>query len=174
MFQYPGSFAYQMPSIARANLQAWLNVSGRFASGMQALTELNVQTMQKMVEESNALLRAGDEATPGDMFGWQTVMLAQFPQKAASYGQHVMSIITSTESDMIGEVRSQYERNGISMKGMMETAVQDAQNAVQSSGELATNLADSASQAAQDTSHVILDASGDVAKNARATARRAV
>jgi hypothetical protein len=101
-------------------------------------------------------------------------MLAQFPQKAASYGQHVMSIITSTESDMIGEVRSQYERNGISMKGMMETAVQDAQNAVQSSGELATNLADSASQAAQDTSHVILDASGDVAKNARATARRAV
>jgi phasin family protein len=174
MFQYPGSFAYQMPSIARANLQAWLNVSGRFASGMQALTELNVQTMQKMVEESNALLRAGDEATPGDMFGWQTVMLAQFPQKAASYGQHVMSIITSTESDMLGEVRNQYERNGISMKGMMETAAQDAQNAVQSSGELVTNLADTANQAAQDTSSVILDASGDVAKNTRTAARRAV
>jgi hypothetical protein len=126
MFQYPGSFAYQMPSIARANLQAFLNISGRFASGMQALTELNVRTVQTMVEESNALLRAGDEASPGDVFGWQTVMLAQFPQKAASYGQHVMSIITSTESDVLGEVRSQYERNGITFKDAMESAADES------------------------------------------------
>jgi hypothetical protein len=170
MFQYPGSFAYQMPSIARANLQAFLNISGRFASGMQALTELNVRTVQTMVEESNALLRAGDEASPGDVFGWQTVMLAQFPQKAASYGQHVMSIISSTESDVIGEVRSQYERNGISLKGMMESAAEDAQSGVQ----LATGLAETMRDAAEETSGVVLDASGEVAKIARASTRRTV
>jgi hypothetical protein len=170
MFQYPGSFAYQMPSIARANLQAFLNISGRFASGMQALTELNVRTVQTMVEESNALLRAGDEASPGDVFGWQTVMLAQFPQKAASYGQHVMSIITSTESDVLGEVRSQYERNGITLDSVMESAADDAQ----ASAQLVTNLADTTRDVAEQTSGVVLDASGEVAKTARASTRRAV
>ncbi|KND62472.1 hypothetical protein BVER_01697c [Candidatus Burkholderia verschuerenii] len=169
MFQYPGSFAYQMPSIARANFQAFLNIRGRFASGMQALTELNVHTVQTMVEESNALLRAGDEASPGDVFGWQTVMFAQFPQKAASYGQHVMSIISSTESDVIGEVRSQYERNGISFKGMMESA-DDAQSGVQ----LATSLAETTRDVTEETSGVVLDASGEVAKTARASTRRMV
>jgi hypothetical protein len=174
MFQYPGSFAYQMPSIARANLQAFLNISGRFASGMQALTELNVRTVQTMVEESNALLRAGDEASPGDVFGWQTVMLAQFPQKAASYGQHVMSIITSTESDVLGEVRSQYERNGITFKDAMESAADDAQRAAQSGGELVTNLAETTRDVTEQSSGVVLDASGEVAKTARASTRRAV
>ena len=81
MFQYPGYFAYQMPSLARANLQAFLNMSGTFAGGLQALAELNVQTVRKMVEESNALLNAGNEASTGDVLGWQSIMLAQFPQR---------------------------------------------------------------------------------------------
>jgi uncharacterized protein YicC (UPF0701 family) len=167
MFQYPGYLAYQIPSMARANLQAWLNISGRFASGVQAIADLNAQTVRKMVEESNSLLRAGDEATPGDVFGWQSVMAAQFPQKVASYGQHVLSIITSTEADMIGEVRNQYERNGIKLKEMTETAASDIQQAAQSSGELVTNLADTANEAGG----VVLDASGELAK---ATRKRAV
>jgi uncharacterized protein YicC (UPF0701 family) len=174
MFQYPGYFAYQMPSIARANLQAFLNISGRFASGMQALTELNVQTVRKMVEESNALLRAGDEASAGDVFGWQSVMFAQFPQKAASYGQHVLSIITSTEADVIGEVRNQYERNGIKLKEMADGVVEDVQSAAQSSTALVTDLADSANEAAHETSGAVLDASGEIAKTSRASSRRSV
>jgi phasin family protein len=174
MFQYPGYFAYQMPSIARANLQAFLNISGRFANGMQALTELNVQTVRKMVEESNALLRAGDEASAGDVFGWQSVMLAQFPQKAASYGQHVLSIITSTEADVIGEVRNQYERNGIKLKEMANGVVEDVQQTAQSSGELVTNLVESANEAARETSGAVLDASGEVARTTKSAARRSV
>jgi phasin family protein len=174
MFQYPGIFAYQIPSIARANLQAWLNIGGRFASGMQALTELNAQTVRKMVEESNSLLRAGDDATPGDVFGWQSVMFAQLPQKAASYGHHVMSIITSTEADMIGEMREQYERNGISMGGMMQSAADDAQRAAQSSSGLVTSLADTANEAVQETSGVVLDASGEAARTAKTAVKRAV
>ncbi|AET92619.1 phasin family protein [Burkholderia sp. YI23] len=102
-----------MPSLARANLQAFLNMSGTFAGGLQALAELNVQTVRKMVEESNALLNAGNEASTGDVLGLHSIMLAQFPQKAASYGQHVISIVQSTQDDIIGEVRWRYERNGI-------------------------------------------------------------
>ncbi len=89
-------------------------------------------------------------------------MFAQFPQKAAAYGQHVISIITSTEADVLGEMRNQYERNGVSFKGMMDTAAEDAQRAAQSSGELVTNLADTA----QETSNVVLDASSDAARRA--------
>ena len=47
MIQSSAYFADQIPSLARANLQAFLNVSGCFASGFQALTELNVQTVRK-------------------------------------------------------------------------------------------------------------------------------
>jgi Phasin protein len=157
MFQHPGYFAYQIPSLARANLQAFLNISGRFADGLQAITELNVQTVRKVVEESNALLRSGDEAGAGDVLGWQSIMLAQIPQKAAAYSQHVLSIITSTQDDILGEVRSQYERNGVEFNDMAKVAADDLQAGAQSSRE---------------TSGALLDATGEVAKTSRASAKR--
>lgn len=169
MFQYPGNIAYQIPSIARANLQAFLNVSGRFASGLQQLTELNVQTVRSAIEESNTLLQPADDSG-ASVLGWQSVMLAQFPQKAASYGQNVWSIVTSTEADIIGEMRSQYERNGITLKGLFDTAstdaAQTAQSTAQEAGVVITNLAEAASEATQETSGAILDASGNIANEA--------
>ncbi|MDR5857233.1 phasin family protein [Caballeronia sp. LZ062] len=163
MFQYPGFIAYQMPSIARANLQAFLSASQRFASGVQALTELNVQTVRTVIEESNTLLRTGDDTTPGEVLGWQSVMFAQLPQKAASYGQHVLSIITSTEAEIIGEVRSQYERNGITLKGLLDTSAQAAQETTESTSLVVTELTETANEAAENASGVILDASGEIA-----------
>ncbi|WP_087039550.1 phasin family protein [Caballeronia arvi] len=174
MFQYPGYFADQIPSLARANLQTFLNVTGRFATGLQAITELNVQTVRKMVEESNTLLRAGDDAGAGDVLGWQSIMLAQFPQKAASYGQHMLSIITSTQDDIIGEVRSQYERSGAKFNDMTKVAADDVQAAAQSSSGLVLNLADPANEAARETSGAVLDANGEIARTARSTAKRPV
>lgn len=169
MFQYPGNIAYQIPSIARANLQAFLNVSGRFASGLQQLTELNVQTVRSAIEEGNTLLQPADDSGAG-VLGWQSAMLAQFPQKAASYGQNVWSIVTSTEADIIGEMRSQYERNGITLKGFFDTAsteaAQTAQSTAQEAGVVITNLAEAASEATQETSGAILDASGNIANEA--------
>ncbi|QSN63165.1 phasin family protein [Caballeronia sp. M1242] len=166
MFQYPGLIAYQMPSIASANLQAFLNASERFANGLHALTELNVQTVRTVIEESTSLLRTGDETSPGEVLSWQSVMLAQLPQKAASYGQHVLSIITSTEADILGEVRSQYERNGITLKGLFDSGAQAAQETTESTSLIVTNLAETTSDAAANTSGVILDASGEIANEA--------
>ncbi|WP_250474265.1 phasin family protein [Caballeronia sp. GAFFF1] len=166
MFQYPSLIAYQMPSIARANLQAFLNASERFANGLHALTELNVQTVRTVIEESHSLLRTGDDTSPGEVLSWQSVMLAQLPQKAASYGQHVLSIITSTEADILGEVRSQYERNGITLKGLFDSGAQAAQETTESTSLVVTNLAETTSEAAANTSGVILDASGEIANEA--------
>ncbi|SAK94869.1 phasin family protein [Caballeronia catudaia] len=174
MFRYPGYFADQIPSLARANLQAFLNVTGRLATGLQAITELNVQTVRKVVEESNTLLRAGDDAGAGDMLGWQSIMLAQFPQKAASYSQHMLSIISSTQDDIIGEVRSQYERSGIKFNGLAKVAADDVQAAAQSSGELVVNVADTANEAARETSGTVLDVNGEIARTARSSAKRPV
>lgn len=171
MIQSSAYFADQIPSLARANLQAFLNVSGRFASGFQALTELNVQTVRKMVEESSTLLRAGDEAGAGDVLGWQSIMFAQFPQKAASYGQHMLSIITSTQDDIIGEVRSQYERNVVRFGDMAAVAAEDVQAAAQSPSELVTNLAHPGNDAARETSGAVLDANGEIARTARQSAK---
>ncbi|AQH02791.1 hypothetical protein A9R05_28230 [Burkholderia sp. KK1] len=172
MFQYPGYFAYQMPSLARANLQAVLNMSGTFAGGLQALAELNVQTVRKMVEESNALLNSANEASTGDVLGWQSIMLAQFPQKAASYGQHVISIVQSTQDDIVGEVRRQYERNGINFNDISKAAADDVQTASQSSSALVMNLADSVEDAARETSGAVLDVSSEIAKSSRAAGKR--
>ena len=57
MFPYS---AQPFSSIAKANLAAFLSVSGRFASGVQQLTELNIQTVKTVIDESNSLLRAGE------------------------------------------------------------------------------------------------------------------
>ncbi|SAL33935.1 Phasin protein [Caballeronia cordobensis] len=172
MFQYPGYFAYQMPSLARAKLQAFLNMSGTFAGGLQALAELNVQTVRKMVEESNALLNAGNEASTGDVLGWQSIMLAQFPQKAASYGQHVISIVQSTQDDIVGEVRRQYECNGIKFNDMSKAAADDVHTASQSSSALVKDLADSVKDAARETSGAVLDVSSEIAKSSRTAGKR--
>jgi hypothetical protein len=99
-------------------------------------------------------------------------MLAQFPQKAASYGQHVMSIITSTQDDILGEVRNQYERNGIKFGDLANAAADDVQTATQSSGALITNLADATNDATRETSGVVLDVNGEVAKTSHASTKR--
>ncbi len=68
---------------------------------------------------------------------------------------------------MLGEMRAQYERNGITIKQMSDTAVADAQQATQTSTELTTQLADTAGDAVQDVN-------AEIAKNARVTAKRAI
>jgi phasin family protein len=156
--------ALPIASMTRANLATFLNVSGRLASGIQQLTELNVQTVRTMIEESNSLLRAGDESSPGDVFGWQSIMLAQFPEKAASYGRHFLSIITSTEADIVSEARSQYERTGIGLKGALNAAAQDAQAAAGEQALIVGDMTDTMAQSAGESASVILDASGEVAR----------
>jgi hypothetical protein len=151
-------------SMTRANLAAFLNVSGRLASGIQQLTELNVQTVRTMIEESSSLLRAGEESSPGDVLGWQSIMLAQFPEKAASCGRYFLSIVTSTEADIISEARSQYERNGIGMKEALDAAASETESAIGEEARIVTNMTDTMAESAGESARAILDASGEVAQ----------
>lgn len=161
MFPYS---AQPFSSIAKANFAAFLSVSGRFASGVQQLTELNIQTVKTVIDESNSLLRAGEEASPGDVLGWQSIMLAQLPQKAASYGRHFLSIITSTEADIVSDVRSQYERTGSDVKDALDSAAQEVQSAAETQGAIISDVTDTMAGAAEENTNVILDASGDLAR----------
>ena len=78
----------------------------------------------------------------------------------------------STQDDIIGEVRRQYERNGIKFNDMSKAAADDVQTASQSSSALVMNLADSVEDAARETSGAVLDASGEIAKSSRTGGKR--
>jgi phasin family protein len=162
------NYSQHASSIARANLQALLNMSGRYASGLQQLTELNVQTVKTVIEETNALFEMPESGS--DLLGKQTMMLAQLPEKAAAYSRHFFSIVSSTEADLMNETRNRYEQVGISVKEGIEEGFEASQASAQAVGEAVETSAD----ALQRAGGVVLNASGEVAQKAMETGAQAV
>jgi phasin family protein len=162
-------FPQQVSSFATANLHTLMKVTQRYASGLQQLAELNVQTVKTVVEESKSVASAGAGAKPGDFLSWQSTLFAELPEKAAAYSRHFFSIVRATEADILNEARNQYEQYGIGMKGMFEAAVQQGQSTTEHSTALLSNVAESSTQASTETAGVVLDASGEIAQTATNT-----
>jgi len=97
MFPY---FPQQSSSVVTANLQTLVNVTKRYASGLQQLAELNVQTVKTVFEESTSVLKAGSSAKPGEFLSWQSTLFAEIPEKAAAYTRHFLTIVRATEADI--------------------------------------------------------------------------
>jgi phasin family protein len=165
MFPY---YSEHASSIARANLQALLNISGRYTSGLQQLTELNVQTVKTVIEETGALFETRESG--GDFLGKQTTMLAQFPEKAVAYSRHLFSIVSSTEADLMDEARNRYEQIGVSLKEVIEEGFEASMNqlepALQRSTQVVTDASEVSVDATQRTTGLVLNASGDIAQKA--------
>jgi phasin family protein len=147
-----------------ANLQTLLNVTKRYASGLQQLAELNTQTVKTVFEESASVLKAGSAATPGEFMNWQSSLIAAFPEKAAAYTRHFLTIIRSTEADILEETRTQFEQYGVGMKGVLDSAAQQGESAAQGTTELLSNIASASTQAVDETAEAVLDASGQIAQ----------
>jgi phasin family protein len=173
MFPY---YSEHASSITRANLQALLNISGRCASGLQQLTELNVQTVKTVVEETSALFETRENGD--DFLGRQTTMLAQFPEKAAAYSRHFFSIVGSTEADLMNETRNRYEQIGISVKEVIEEGFEASMNQVeptlQSSAQVVADTSEASADATQRTAGLVLNASGEIAQKAMESSAQAV
>jgi phasin family protein len=169
-------YSQHASSIARANLQALLSMSGRYASSLQQLTELNVQTVKTVIEETNALFEAPESGD--DFLGKQTMMVAQFPEKAAAYSRHFFSIVTSTEADLMNETRSRYEQFGNSVKEGFEQGFEATRKQVdlasQTSSQIVTEAGEASAEAMRQSSGVVLNASGEIAANAMDTGAQAV
>ncbi|BAN26698.1 TIGR01841 family phasin [Caballeronia insecticola] len=135
-------FSQQTTSIPATGLQTFVNVSKRYASGLQQIADLNVQTIKTVFEEGNAVFRAGPNAKPADMLSWQSTLFAEAPEKAAAYTRHFLEIVRSTQTDMFNEARAPLAQAGAGMKQAFESATPVAlfSNAKQK----ATHVADEA------------------------------
>lgn len=168
MFPYSSQ---HVSSIASANLQVFLNMSGRCASSLQQLTELNVQTVKTVIEETNALFEMPE--AEADFLGKQTTLLAQFPEKAAAYSRHFFSIISSTETDLMNETRNRYEEIGVSLKEGFEEGLEASMKQVELTSRGASQVVAATSDASADTTQratsLVLNASGEIAQQSTET-----
>lgn len=158
-------FPQYSSSLAAANLQILVNVTKRYSGGIQQLAELNVQTAKTVLEENTSVLKAGGSARLGEFLTWQATLFAELPEKAAAYSRHFLSIIRETETDILNETRSHYEQYGISMKGVLESAVGQGQSALEGPIARLSNMTAASTDAVKETTGVILGASGAVAQN---------
>jgi len=158
-------FTKQSSSVVTANLQMFVNVTKRYAGGLRQLGELNVQTVKTVFEEGTSVLKAGGSAKPGELLTWESTLFAEFPEKAAAYTRHFLSIIRATETDILSETRSHYEQYGINMKGVLESAAGQGQSALQESSEHLLNITAGSTDAVKDAAGVVLDAGAEIAQN---------
>jgi len=158
------SFPQQASSGAASNYQLFVNVSKRYASGLQQLAELNVQTIKTVMEESTSVLKAGTVVKPGEFLSLQPKLLAALPEKAAAYSRHFLNIVRSTETDILNETRSQFGKYGFNLKGVFETAAQQSEVFAKGPVALLSNAAKESADAADETAAVVVDASGEIAQ----------
>ena len=159
----------QAVAAATANLQILVNVTKRYASGLQQLAELNLQTVKTVSAENTSVRKAGSGAKPGEFLSWQSALFPAIPEKAAAYTRHFLKIVRATEVDILNEARSLFERYGFGMKGVFESAARHAQPAVQGPIALLFNLPSTSTGAANETARAVLDASAEVAQTSNDT-----
>ena len=152
-------------TIAAANLQMFVNVTKRYAGGLQQLADLNVQTVKTVLEESTSVLKAGGTAKPGEFLTWESTLFAEFPEKAAAYTRHFLSIIRATETDIFSETRSHFEKYGINVKGVFASAAGQGQSALLESSEQLSNISAASTDAVKETAVVVRDAGAEIAQN---------
>lgn len=157
-------FPQQASALPTAGFQVFINVTKRYTSGLQQLAELNVQTVKTVFEESSSVLKAGSSANPADFLSWQSTLFAEFPEKAAAYTRHFLTIVRSTETDILNETRGQFAQFGPGLKSMFDTAAQEGQSAAANAGALLTDATSAAADTAEETTNVVLDASGEIAQ----------
>ena len=158
----------QAVATATANFQIFVNVTKRYASGLQQLAELNLQTVKTVFAENTSVLKAGSGAKPGEFLSSQSALFPAIPEKAAAYTRHFLKIVRAMEVDILNEARGLYERYGFGMKGVFESAARHAQPATQGPSALLSNFPATSTGAADETGRV-LDASAEVAQTSNDT-----
>ncbi|MFM0521272.1 MULTISPECIES: TIGR01841 family phasin [Caballeronia] len=158
---FPSSFANQTFVYPAASLQVLVNVAKRYASGLQQLAELNVQTAKTVFEESTAVAKAGPQAKPADFLSWQSTLLAETPEKAAAYTRHFWQIVRATQTDILNEARGPIEQFGFGLKKATESASQEAVGLLSSAAEASTDLADAGAEAIESSEKAVRAAKAD-------------
>ncbi|BAO94014.1 TIGR01841 family phasin [Caballeronia insecticola] len=161
----------QVSSLAAANFQSYVSATKRLASGLQQLAELNVQTVKTVFGEGASVLKAGTTANPGDLLSWQSTLFAEIPEKTAAYTRHYLTIVRSTQADILNETRKQYEQNGLDVKGFFESVPQGPigllLNVSPALGGVVKESTEVVLDAAKDVDQTLIEASAEVADSAQ-------
>ena len=156
------SFSSQQASPIAANMQVLVSVTKRYATGLQQLAELNVQTVKTAFEESaSSVLESGFWARMQAIF-WKsqkTLIAVKLRRKWAAYTRHFLSIVRATEADILNETRGQFEQYGFRVKGVFEAAPKGP-------FALLSNFATASKDAASETGAAVVNASETVAQTA--------
>ena len=158
---FPSLSANQNFVYPAAGFQVLVNVAKRYATGLQQLAELNVQTAKTVLGESAAVAKAGPQAKPADFLSWQSTLLAETPEKAAAYTRHFWQIVRATQTDILNEARGPIEQFGFRPKKASETASQEAVGLLSSVSEASTVPADSGAEAIESFEKAVRSAKPD-------------
>jgi hypothetical protein len=111
------------------------------------MADLNIQTVRTIIEESNNFPSNETAEKTDNIPAWQSSMLTQFPEKAASYNRHFRTIMLSTGAEVVREARRQYESCGSQVNAIFADAVEKA---TATSTRTIEKLADNIAQPVQD------------------------
>lgn len=158
---FPSLSANQTFVYPPAGFQVFVNVAKRYATGLQQLAELNVQTAKTVFEESTAVAKAGTQAKPADFLSWQSILLAETPEKAAAYTRHFWQIVRATQTDILNEARGPMEQFGFGLKNASETASQEAVGLLSSASEASAVPVDAGAEAIESFENAVRSAKVD-------------
>ena len=96
----------QMAAFQKAKFQAWMSLTDKYMDGFQKLTQLNVQTIRTLISENEGVTGPAPE-NASDVNEWQSKLLTQVPEKAASYSRHFFAIVSATGEQV---ARAEYRR----------------------------------------------------------------
>ncbi|SAK99341.1 Phasin protein [Caballeronia pedi] len=149
------------------NLQTFVNVARRYASGMQQIAELNVQTVNTVFAENSTVLKAGSTASPTDWMTWQSTLIAEFPEKAAAYTRHFLAIVRATETDIWNETRSH-----ATYAGSIEALSSAIATGADAARGIANEVADTTSEIARSTVDTVANETERASAEVRAASAR--
>ncbi|BAO92866.1 TIGR01841 family phasin [Caballeronia cordobensis] len=137
MFLFPPQ---QIAAFQKAKFQACMSLTDKYMDGFQKLTQLNVQTIRTLISENEGTVKSAPE-NASDVSEWQSNLLTQLPEKAASYSRHFCAIVSATGEEVVREAQSQFASYGGQVNEIFKTAVENVSEASEkAAAALETNL----------------------------------
>ncbi|KAA1015216.1 phasin family protein [Paraburkholderia panacisoli] len=108
---------------AKANLDAFSELSGKVFEGVEKLVALNLQVVRSTLAEAQEKLTKAPGATdPQQWFVLQAGFTGPFTEKSLSYGRQVFDIASATQAELTQLAQAHYER----YNGRVQTLVEEA------------------------------------------------
>jgi phasin family protein len=171
----------QLPALQAANLDPLFGLTNKTLAGLQKLVELNLQTMNATLAETQDNIQKAFAAKDlQELLALQASLLQPATEKAQAYGRQLVEITSTTRAEFAKVAEAQYEANKRKMQELIDNATKSAPagseaavTAWQSAVSAATSLCDTMQQTAKQAIEVA-ESNMDIAAAASSNAARQV